>query len=262
MYHLLVISTFFLIIRTDCESSNISQVLGAFRDAAYYKLEVTHDTKNPIMDYCNTVILDLDHLIYTRLSILYSNLTSSQACDVTWAVGTLYSDTKSTQVYKIRKMSIELLLSCISIPGPSKRISSKDVCKAIVGLARMGCKASDAQNRVSLYEIVDYLDQYMDEASAQGLSNLIWAMGIIEYKYCDIPSEMKHKLLTSVQEKGPDFTDQGLSSLLFGLAKMNVNWMSLQPAIKSTIFSILSRVSLKMSSHATGVTLYSLGNVR
>ena len=195
----------------------------------------------------------IDPLLGEKLSRLYAECSANQICDLIWTTGTLYCDAniEIRSMERLRNQTKNVLLAQLSSSGAN--LSSKDVCKSFVGLARMRCEADP--------QLLDYIDVYLYETSAQGLSNLIWSLGEMRYTYADMSLGIRNKLLFGLQDKAADFTDQGFSSLMYGLANMDVKWEDdfLSTATKSALFSILSRLSLKMSSHASGVTLYSLG---
>ena len=70
--------------------------------------------------------------------------------------------------------------------------------------------------------------------------------------YDDLPKGLRTKLELQLEERCVDFNDVAMSNVLWGLFKMNSNWLSLEQSTKTALFSTLSRVSLRMTPH-TGI---------
>ena len=133
------------------------------------------------------------------------------------------------------------------------KITAKDTSKMFVGLAKLGVSSeahlhhhyqhqikinsssrsnndnydNDNNNKIQnvnmnicIEKLYPLLIEYIDDMSAQSISNVIWSLGKMNVTYNRLPPILSKKFLHHMVNKAIDLNDQGLANIIWGMYKM------------------------------------------
>ena len=131
--------------------------------------------------------------------------------------------------------------------------SAVQISKAFVGLARMQARWSSPN--LPSPSLVLLCEKAVGDLESQGLANVMWSLGTMEAPIGAFPLRLKLGFLSTLRRVSSDFTDQGISSTLWGLSKLQTSWDELPMNSRSVICSVICRLCCRMSGCSKDIFL-------
>ena len=160
--------------------------------------------------------------------------------DALWGLGSAGSETWLNS--SIQRVANELLGRLLD---QRETASAVQISKAFVGLARIEARWSSSS--LPSPSLVLLCEGVVGDLESQGLANVIWSLGVMEAPINAFPLRLKLDFLHSLLRVSRDFTDQGISSTLWGLSKLHARWDDLPMSTRSVVCSAICRLCVRMS---------------
>lgn len=169
-----------------------------------------------------------------------SALDPAWVSDALWGLGSSGSETWRNA--SIQRTANDLLSRLLD---RREDASAVQISKAFVGLARMEARWSSPS--LPSPSLVLLCEEAVEDLGSQGLANVMWSLGVMEAPLTAFPLRLKLGFLDTLRRVSRDFTDQGISSTLWGLSKLHTRWDELPLNTRSVICSAICRLCVRMS---------------
>ena len=156
-------------------------------------------------------------IIWRCKTLDISSLNQEEISDLIWSLGTLgltrELDPEVNKVIESTFARYEML-----VMNSKKSLSARSIAKWLVGLARMDTSSQHLLVHLPLLESI--IQTTFQMLNAQGLANVVHSFGKIGLPCYSLSGASRRLILQQVCENSHQLTDQGISSILWGLHRM------------------------------------------
>lgn len=150
-------------------------------------------------------------------------LYSSQSRDPAWSAECIWLLGKSgilsrpSSVLLLNNMTHPLIQSLYL---QRHNVSSIHLSKTFVGLAY----TKSPWTSLPTYQLISLLELKVSYFEAQGVANIIWSLGKMNANHNYFPLNLRLSFLQRLRQVSRQLTDQGISNVVYGLAKVDSSW--------------------------------------
>ncbi len=108
---------------------------------------------------------------------------------------------------------------------------------------------------------INALTIYNFSQETQGLSNILWSLATLEYRWELLPEKLQTKLLEELEQNCEFFNSQEIANSIWALAHLQLEWIKLPESLQKKLLETIEKLAQKMSSQEVGNSLWALARM-